>query len=98
MGKKLKPDTESKKQKVSFFGNLPELSGPIIKICGNREVAVDGCRGVVDYYDKLIKLRIQGGSVTFSGAGLQIVSFNESQALIKGSLQNVEFNIREASK
>ena len=49
MGKKLKPDTESKKQKVSFFGNLPELSGPIIKICGNREVAVDGCRGVVDY-------------------------------------------------
>ena len=90
MAKKLKPDVESRKPKWRLFSGVPELSGPIIQICGNREVSVDGCKGVIDYYDDRIKLRIDGGSVTFSGEGLTITSFNESAAVITGRLQNVE--------
>ena len=43
MAKKLKPDVESRKPKWRLFSGVPELSGPIIHICGNREVSVDGC-------------------------------------------------------
>ncbi len=94
MAKKLKPDMKPQKRKLSLFESVPELSGPIINLCSNREASVDGCRGVVDYYDDRIKLSIKGGSVTFYGQGLYIASFTESSAEIRGSLQNIEFQVR----
>lgn len=93
MSKKLKPDTASGKPKWQIFGALPEIKGPIITICGNREASVDGCRGVIDYHDDRIKLRITGGSVTFLGSGLCISAFSESSAVISGNLQNIEFSV-----
>ena len=94
MSKKLKTDIKPKKEKWNIFSALPELKGPIIHICGNREVSVDGCRGVVDYYETLIKLRITGGFVTFSGTGLTVTTFTESTAVIEGDLQNIEFSVK----
>ena len=94
MAKKLKPDMKFGRQKIKLFEDLPELSGPIIRICSNREVSVDRCRGVVDYYENLIKLNIPGGTVSFMGDGLKLTSFTDTSALIKGRLQNVEFSVR----
>ncbi len=93
MAKKLKPDTAFSKPKWRLFKALPEISGPIIRICGNNEASVDGCKGVIDYYEDLIKLRIAGGSVTFMGSGLCITAFGESSAVISGNLQNIEFSV-----
>ncbi len=94
MAKKLKTDITPKKQKWNLFSTLPELKGPIIHICGNSEISVDGCRGVVDYYETVIKLRITDGFVTFSGNNLTITDFTESSAVIKGDLQNIEFSVK----
>lgn len=98
MGKKLKTDVKFSKPKLKFFDALPEVSGPIIRICGNREVSVDGCRGVTDYYENRIKLSIPGGSVTFIGTNLRITAFTDTSALIKGQLENVEFAVRTAEQ
>lgn len=96
MGKKLKPDIKSSKPKFRLFDSLPEVTGPIIRICGNKEVSVDGCRGVTDYYENRIKLSIPGGSVTFLGSNLRITAFTDTSVLIKGRLENVEFAVRTA--
>ncbi len=93
MPKKIKPDITPKKTKMKLFEHLPELSSPIIRICGNREASVDGCKGVIDYHESLIKLRISGGSVTFTGTDLCISAFSESSAVISGNLQNIEFSV-----
>ena len=94
MAKKLKTDITPKKQKWNLFSALPELKGPIIHICGNSEISVDGCRGVVDYYESVIKLRITDGFVTFSGNNLTITDFTDSSAVIKGDLHNIEFSVK----
>ena len=94
---KLKPDIKFSKPRFNFLAELPEISGPIIKICGNREVSVDGCRSVVDYYDDRIKLSISGGAVTFFGTDLKITTLTDSQATIKGNLNNVEFAVRNGN-
>ncbi len=93
MPKKLKPDINPRKHSLRLFEHLPELSGPIIRICSNKEVSIDGCKGVIDYREEFIKLRIAGGSVTFSGSGLTMTAFTESSAVISGKLQNVEFSV-----
>lgn len=94
MAKKLKPDMKTTKPRLKLFEPFQEASGPLINLTSNREASVDGCRGVVDYYDDRIKLSIQGGSVTFFGQGLHITSFNENSAVISGRLQNIEFQVR----
>lgn len=96
MGKKLKTGLETKKDKVHFFGNgeLSGLSGPIMSISGNREASVEGCRGVVDYYDNLIRIKIQGGTIIFTGNSLEIVNMTDESALIKGAINSVEFDMR----
>lgn len=95
--KKLKPDMKFSKPKLNLFADLPEITGPIIKLCGNREVSVDGCRSVVDYYDDRIKLSISGGAVTFFGTDLKITTLTDSSATIKGKLNNVEFAVRNGT-
>ncbi len=96
MSRKLKTGLTENKNKLKLFcKNTPaEIAGPITHICGNKEVSVDGCLGVIDYYENLIKLRIAGGEILFSGTGLRIVELTDSSALIKGTVHSVEFSVR----
>ena len=48
MGKKLKPDVNTKRTKMKLWEVLPELKGSIIRLVSNKEAEVDGCRGVCE--------------------------------------------------
>lgn len=100
MGKKLRTNLKKNKQKIRFFGTdeVAELSGPIIRLCSNKEMSVDGCRNIVDYYENLIKLNLSGGSVTVTGNNLCIVSLTDNSATIKGNILNVEFCMKAVGK
>ncbi len=62
-----------------------------IEMMGNREATVDGCRGVAEYSDTVIKLSISGGSVCFTGVGLEITCLYRSEATVRGNIRSVEF-------
>ena len=64
---------------------------PRIEFVGNREVIVDGCRGVAEYGEDLIRLNISGGSVCFYGQGLEITRLYGTEATVKGYVHNMEF-------
>ncbi len=96
MGKKLKTDIKKKKDKVRFgiSDMINEIKGPIIRLCSNTEASVDGCKGVLDYYDNLIRLSIPNGTVSFIGNRLSITSFTESSAIITGCIEQLEYCVR----
>jgi sporulation protein YqfC len=91
-------NTKKQKEKIKLFGfdELNVITAPIIRSVGNKEVSVDGCRGVTDYYENLIKLSISGGFITFSGSGLKILSLTDTSALIQGTFEGLEFLVRSA--
>lgn len=92
MAKKLQSDFKPRKEKIKLFGGeLEAVGGPSIQLSGNREASVEGCRGVIDYYETQIKLRLPGGTVTFKGANLGIYSLTDTAALIRGQIDSVEF-------
>lgn len=62
-----------------------------IEFAGNREATVDGCRGVAEYGDTLIRLNVAGGSVCFTGTELQISCLYDNEATITGNICNMEF-------
>lgn len=95
MDKKFKPDYNKKQRRIKFFESLPEISGAVLQIFGNREVLVDGCRGVVDYFDDRITLKTADGAVTFFGTSLSVEEYYDGKLKIKGRLQNIEFSSRK---
>lgn len=63
-----------------------------IEIVGTNTACVEGCRGIVEYEESSIALNLGKNVVRFCGADLEISSFFEQQAVIKGTVMTVEFS------
>lgn len=64
---------------------------PKIEMLGNREMIVDGCKGVVQYDETLIKLSLGNCVLSLSGNDLVISSFDSSVAVINGQICDISF-------
>lgn len=62
-----------------------------LELCSNRELLVDGCKGIVEYNDTLIRLHIPEGQLKVSGRELQIVCMSEDSLIVRGFLSGVEY-------
>ena len=80
------------KDKKSKF-QLPQVivNEPKIEMTGNREIIVDGCLGVVEYGENLIKLNIGETVMSISGDGLVINSFDSGVAVISVQIGEISF-------
>lgn len=67
---------------------IPE---PHIEMLGNREVVVDGCKGVAEYSENVIKLNTGDFVVGFTGVDLLIKSFDCDAAVITGKIAEITF-------
>lgn len=92
MSKKLKSDFKRQKSHISFLAPIESaLSGVKIELLSNKEAAVDGCLGVVDYCDYTVKLKLPEGAVCFCGSELRLLELGDGAAVIKGEIKSVEF-------
>ena len=74
----------------SFPGN-PMLQGVMIELSGNRELAVDGCRGILDYDMGLIKINCGKMVLKVTGRNLTIRCMTRDSMIINGFILSVEF-------
>ena len=82
------------KQKRKLFAELPlDLSEPEMTFISNREVTVEGSRGVLEYGDELIKVNTGSMTVAFFGRGLNLKCISDSSLVIGGTITNVEFRV-----
>lgn len=63
-----------------------------IEFRGNSDVVIEGCKGIIDYEESGISLNLGKMLVRFGGADLEISSFFEEQAIIKGTVVIMEFS------
>ncbi len=63
-----------------------------VEIFGNREAIVEGCRGVLEYNDTLIKLDTGKLIVSFTGSELCIGTFQLQQTVIRGNILSIDFS------
>ena len=92
-----KEDRRSRRRAGDLIDSALELppgvmgSGAHIEIDGGREAVVDGCKGVLEYEECLIRLNVGTGQVKFTGRKLLIRSLTASQAQIEGDIETLEF-------
>lgn len=66
-------------------------SGEGIYICGDREITVTGCDGVIEYESALIILRMKHRVLYIRGEGLSMQSFYTGEIAIRGRLSEISF-------
>ncbi len=96
--KKLNILKKSKNSKIIFsekFSDLTELDVTECKLelRFNREIIIEGCKGVIDYSDERISVNVQKGIIIIEGSKLHLYSFQENCAIIKGVFTNVGFEV-----
>ena len=99
MGKKLKIEKGSKKSKFKLFmGGGADfekalLMGARIELFSNTQAVIEGCKGVIEYNDNYLKLRLSEGAIVLVGDNFDIVSFEEKTICIKGKINSLEFAV-----
>lgn len=64
---------------------------PQIELGGNREAVIDGCQGILEYSEDMIKLAAGKLTLRFTGRGLQIKVLTHDSAVIEGYIMSIEF-------
>ncbi len=64
---------------------------PKIEMLGNREIVVDGCKGIVEYEENLIKLSLGDVLLSLTGNSLVITSFDNNIVVINGQIGEISF-------
>ncbi len=67
--------------------------GAHIRLVGDREATVEGCRGVLEYNAECIKLNIGCGTVCFCGRGLRLAQFDREHTCINGKIESVNYDM-----
>lgn len=96
-GRQPEKQPDGRRQKFLLVGQLEEptvafLPPVRVELLGNRQAVVDGCRGIIEYSDSCIRLSAQGLILKFTGTGLTIKAFTESEAIVAGTILGLEFS------
>ncbi len=97
MGKKFKIEKSAKKEKWNLFkinsSVLDDdlIKGPHIELFYNNQIVIDGCKGIYEYNDTYLKLRLDKGALVICGKSFDIVTFENNTITVKGKIDSLEF-------
>ena len=81
-------------EKLNDTLEIPQTAQPgtaQIELAGNREAVVDGCGGILQYEDTLVRVAAGQLIVRFTGRDLCICHMQAGQIRITGLIAGVEF-------
>lgn len=84
-------DGESKIKKLPSVYKEMMGTAPYLQFNSNREVTLDGCKGILEYQSEVIRVSTGKMVIVFKGRGLNIKCLNTTSIVIAGYIINVEF-------
>ena len=65
---------------------------PKVSVCGDREIFVENHKGLVEYTDKEIRLKMKDGMIRVKGSGLRIIVMEYDRMVINGVFEGVFYD------
>lgn len=87
MQKKMKKRFEQ----ISSLGINNDLSSPHIELDSNKQVIIEGCKGIIEYDDKTTKLNCGRIILKISGSCLCLNNLTNGLVIVTGDVLSVEF-------
>ena len=69
------------------------VGGSHIELLGNREAVVEGCQGILEYGDDVVRVRAGRLIVRFTGRNLKIRCMTADSLVVEGFLRGMEFMV-----
>ena len=94
MRKKIRREFTHLHDKLNDTFDLPDVglsAAAQIELSGNREAVVDGCQGILQYEDTVIRLSTGRLIIRFTGNDLMIRTMQQNQILITGTILSMDF-------
>ena len=70
---------------------MPDFTLPNIEARGNREICIEGCKGILEYEEGKIRLNCGRLVIGFIGDGIEITAYSDIQTVITGNIFSIEF-------
>ena len=64
---------------------------PVLTFCGNREIEIDGCSGILEYSPTRITLALGGDKFTVIGNCLTLSDFRYKVLFVRGEIRAAVF-------
>ncbi len=80
------------KEKLARATAIPDeliLDTYRLVMLGEREVTVENFKGILEYSDNLIRIRVKGGRMSIEGVGLEIKTVTDDEIQITGKIKSV---------
>ena len=72
---------------------LSALNAPCIELSGNRELLIEGSKGVLEYSTDSVKINTGGMILSVSGRELNLRCISDSALIIDGFITSLSFTV-----
>ncbi len=89
--------SQVKKTKLEKIEAVLELPSGIfeglahMELSGNREAVIEGCKGVLEYDENLVRINTGKMVIRFLGRNLTIRNLTDDSAIIEGYITSIEY-------
>ncbi len=97
MAKKFRFKSSKPREKIKVFRCVDEFellkgaTGAHIEIFSNSEILIEGCRGVYEYTDNYLKLKLSKGYLEICGNNFDIKTYENDVLTVKCIISRIEF-------
>ena len=84
---------KEKQREKRRLSALPAVNEPCIEISGNREILIEGSKGVLEYTDEAVRVNTDPMLLTVCGRGLNLKCISDSALIIDGFITSLSFAV-----
>ena len=84
---------EKSREKKKRAPLLPSVNTPCIELSGNREILIEGSKGVLEYSAETVRVNTQGMILSISGRELNLRCISDSALIIDGFILSLTFTV-----
>ena len=81
------------KKKEKRWAALPVINAPCIELSGNREILIEGSKGVLSYATDEVRVNTAGMILTVSGRELDLRCISDTSLIIDGFITSLSFTV-----
>ena len=63
---------------------------PLVEIVDNRRVLIENHKGVLEYGDSAVRIRMKYGSLCIQGSNLELARMTKQQLVVVGCIEKVQ--------
>ena len=78
-------------EQADFDNSFEYVRSYRVEILSNNEMLIEGCEKILDYNSDYIKLKLAKIALIVFGKDFKVLSFEENQIKISGSILSLEF-------